>query len=90
MESLTYGQYAVRAVGKKIVVFSFTDNGYTRAMTELQSLINKNAVKNDDGSYTVTIPADELNIIGTAEKMTATLPIFKSGKFSSITCLNFL
>jgi hypothetical protein len=85
MESLTYGQYAVRAVGKKIVVFSFTDNGYTRAMTELQSLINKNAVKNDDGSYTVTIPADELNIVGTAEKMTANLPIFKSGKFSSIT-----
>ncbi|MBO5702173.1 MAG: hypothetical protein J6S71_07010 [Clostridia bacterium] len=85
MESLTYGQYAIRAVGKKIVVFSFTDNGYTRAMTELQSLINKHTVKNDDGSYTVTIPADSLNITGTTEKMTATLPVYKSGKFSSVT-----
>ncbi len=84
-DSMTYGQYAVRGVGRKIVVFAFTDNGYTRALTELQSLINKNTVINDDGSCTVTIPADSLNIVGVAEKMTANLPIYKSGKFSSIT-----
>ena len=84
-DSITYGQYAVRGVGNKIVIFSYTDNGYTRAFTEFQSILKNNTVKNDDGSYTLVIPADSLNILGTSEKMTATLPVFKSGKLSSIT-----
>ena len=85
MESLTYGQYAVMGVGKKIVIFSYTDSGYAKALSKIQSLINQYTVKNADGTATITIPAEELNVIATTEKMTAALPVYKSGKFSSVT-----
>ena len=85
VDTLTYGQYAIKCVGKKIVVFSYTDNGYAKALNKLQSIITKNTVKNDDGTCTITIPAEELDVVANADKMTAALPVYKSGKFSSIT-----
>ena len=85
METLTYGEYAIKCVGKKIVVFSYTESGYSKALVKLQSIINKSTVKNDDGTYTITIPAEELDVVATTEKMTAALPVYKSGKFSSVT-----
>ena len=83
--SLSYGEYAVKAVGRKIVLYAFTDNGYARALSSLEMLVKKNSVKNDDGSYTLTLTAEDLDITGTTDKMTAALPIYKGGKFSSIT-----
>jgi len=85
MAELNYGQYAVKAVGNKIVVFSYTESGYSKALGKLQILIRENTVKADDGTKNLTISAEALNVINNTEKMTATLPIFEGGKFSSVT-----
>ncbi len=85
MASIGYGEYAVKAVGNKIVLFSYTDAGYTNALNSLQSIIRSNTKKAEDGSAVITISAESLNVVNTAEKMTATLPIFEGGTFSSVT-----
>ena len=39
IKDLAYGEYTIKAIGNKIVVFSYTDSGYTKAMNTLTSLI---------------------------------------------------
>ena len=85
VSSLTYGQYAVKAVGSKIIIYSHTDAGYTKALGQFTSIVRANTTKLDDGTFTVTIPAESLNIVNTIEPMTASLPVYEGGKFSSVT-----
>ncbi len=85
IKELTYGEYTIRAVGNKIVVFSYTDSGYTKAMNTLISLLRDSVTEEADGTKTLTIPADQLNIVKQSEAMTASLPTFEGGKFSSVT-----
>ncbi len=85
MSSIGYGEYAVKAVGNKIVLFSYTDVGYTMALNRLQSLIRANTSTAEDGSSVIAISTESLNIVDTAEKMTSSLPAYEGGTFSSVT-----
>ena len=82
--SLSYGEYAVRAVGNKIVIFSYTNEGYTKAMNSFQSILRANTVKADASTYSITISKEALDVKATVEKMTASLPVFEGGTFSSV------
>ncbi len=84
MSSVDYGEYAIRAVGNKIVVFSYTDTGYTLALNKFNSLIRSGMSKAEDGSITITLSAEDLNYTATAEKMTSTLPIFDGGSSAAV------
>lgn len=82
--TLGYGEYAIRAVGNKIVILSYTDTGYTKAINRFNSIIRKGMTKGDDGNITVTISADDLNVVETVDKMTSTLPLFEGGSSSAV------
>lgn len=85
VNSLSYGEYAIKAVGNKIVVFSYTDAGYSKAITSLISIIRASVTDEADGTKTLSIPVEELNIVKQSDAMTASLPSFDGGKFSSVT-----
>jgi hypothetical protein len=85
VRSLSYGEYAIRAIGNKIVVFSYTDSGYTKAMNTLTTIIKNAVTVEADGTKTLAIPAEELNIVKQNDAMTASLPMYEGGKFSSVT-----
>lgn len=84
MNSIGYGQYAVKAVGNKIVVFSYTNSGYTSALGKFVSLMRNNQKTEDDGTKSITVSLEDINIIGVAEEMTATLPIYQGGTLSAV------
>lgn len=84
-KGLTYGEYAIKAVGNKIVIFSYTDSGYTKAINQLFSLINKSLTDEADGTKTLALSSDQLDIKNQSEAMTAALPVYEGGEFSSIT-----
>lgn len=85
IKGLNYGEYTIKAIGNKIVVFSYTDSGYTKAMNALISLIKNSVIDAADGTKTLELPAEELNVVKQSEAMTASLPVYEGGKFSSVT-----
>ncbi len=84
MASIGYGDYAIRAIGNKIVVFSYSDVGYEKALDKFTTLLRKGIVKADDGSVSIILPAEDINIVGTVEKMTASLPHYVGGKTNAV------
>ena len=85
IKDLAYGEYTIKAVGNKIVVFSYTDSGYTKAMNTLTSLIRSSVTDADGGKKSLTIAVDQLNIVKQSEAMTSSLPRYEGGEFSSVT-----
>ncbi len=83
--NLNYGDYTVQAVGNKIVVFSYTDSGYTKAMNQLISVFRNSVTDDADGTKTLTLTADQLNVVKTSDAMTSSLPVYEGGKLSSVT-----
>ena len=61
MNSLTYGEYSIKAVGNKIVVFSFTDAGYNKALSEMITLLRNALTEDADGTKTLALATDKLN-----------------------------
>ncbi len=84
MASIGYGDYAIRAVGNKIVVFSYTDVGYEEAVEKFTALLRKGISKDDGGSTSLTLTAEDINIVGTVETMTASLPHYEGGKVNAV------
>lgn len=84
MASIGYGDYAVRAIGNKITVVSHTDVGYDEALKKFTSLLRSGISKADDGSVTLTLAAEDVNIVGTVEQMTASLPIYAGGEIVTV------
>ena len=85
IKDLTYGEYTVKAIGNKIVVFSYTDSGYTKAMNVLISLFRSSVSDSAGGKKSLSIPAESLDIVKQSEAMPSALPSFEGGKFSSVT-----
>ena len=85
IKDLTYGEYTVKAIGNKIVVFSYTDSGYTKAMNVLISLLRSSVSDGADGKKSLSIPSESLDIVKQSEAMPSALPSFDGGKFSSVT-----
>ncbi len=83
MASIGYGDYAIRAVGNKIVVFSYSDIGYEEALKKFTSLL-RSGIKNEDGNTSLVLAAEDINIVGTVEKMTAALPHYAGGKINAV------
>lgn len=83
--SISYGQYAVKAIGNKIVVFSYSEKGYDKAVGKLTYIL-KNAVTTEaDGSKTIKVASASLDAVGTVDEMVSTLPMYTEGVFSSVT-----
>ncbi len=79
IKDLKYGDYAVRAVGNKIVVFGFTEGAINHAANLFAKLIAD--YKTEQG---VSIPVEALNISGThsGSQELSILPAFEGATFS--------
>lgn len=81
-KDLGYGNYAVRAVGNKIVLFGYTEQAINYAVRDFVDLVSA-AKKTENGSVSVSISAEELNIVDTAGalKPLNAVPVFKGTEF---------
>ena len=80
METLKYGEYAVRLVDNKIVVFGYTDSTMSQAVSYLNRVLKK--ATSEDGK-SITIMAEDLEYFkSTNERMNA-LPVYEEGTFIS-------
>ncbi len=80
-ESLRFGDYAVKVVGKKIVVVGFTDNAMSAAanslITKLTSLVTGDELKS------LSVKAEDVEISGTKNATISSLPAFAGGTYDS-------
>ncbi len=79
LASIGYGDYAIRAVGNKIVVVSYSDVGYEEALKKFTTLL-RTGIKDEK----LTLAAEDINIVGTVEKMTASLPHYTGGEINAV------
>ncbi len=85
VKGLTYGEYTIKAIGNKIVIFSYTDSGYTKALNQMISVIRNSVTDEADGTKTLTISAEQVDLVKQSDSMTAALPVYEGGKFTSVT-----
>lgn len=79
LASIGYGDYAIRAVGNKIVVVSYSDVGYEEALKKFTALL-RTGIKDEK----LTLAAEDINIVGTVENMTASLPHYTGGEINAV------
>lgn len=80
MDSLTYGEWAVRLVGNKIVIFGFSDTSMSHAVSRFNRALEK-AVSEDKKSITLT--AEEINQTDALDAQMSALPQYEGGNFLS-------
>ncbi len=84
-KTLSYGEYAVKAIGNKIVIFSYSEKGYDKAVGKLTYLLKSAITEEADGTKTMKIASSSLDAAGTVEEMASVLPMYEGGVFSSVT-----
>ena len=77
MKTMSYGDYAVRAVGKKIIILAFSEEGYTLAIDYFKTLLNNGLNKTDK---TITLNVADLKKTETCHEQLAALPVYDGGK----------
>ncbi len=83
IEKVGLGSYMVRAYGKKIVVFSHTESGYTEAVRKFSYLFLKYLDESEIGN-SLEIPAAEIDFSGSADSGLSALPFPDGTSFSSL------
>lgn len=77
LSTLTYGSFAVKVIGKKLVIAAYSDAAIQAATQKVLTYINGNA---KDGE--LIIPAD-LSYSGVSDSSLEALPIYENATFSS-------
>ena len=80
INSLSYGDWALRLVGNKIVIFGFDHTSLSQATSKFVSLL-KNGVSEDGKS--IVLQAADLNQTGTKSEQLNALPGYEGGVFYS-------
>ena len=78
MSSLTYGEWAIRVVGNKIVVFGFSDTSLAHAIARFNRVLEANI--SEDGK-SISIPADQLEHTASQDTQMSALPMYEGGHF---------
>ncbi len=74
-----YGDYGIIAVGNKIVILSYADEGYTNAVNRFVSLLYSAVAENADGTSNITVSSEHLNSVFTFEKLASAVPVYDGG-----------
>jgi len=77
---LRFGDYAVKAVGNKIVITSLSDTGIKKATSDFIAVLSA-AIKAGDGKN-VSIKKSELNTIKAYDTFLSSLPVYENGTFA--------
>lgn len=80
MSSLTYGEWAIRVIGNKIVVFGFSDTTQAHAVNRFNRLLEKGV--SEDGK-SISLMAEDLNITESHDAQMSALPLYEGGHFSA-------
>lgn len=82
-KGLAYGDYTIKAVGNKIVVFGYTYDAISYAARQFAKIVEEYKVETD-GTCTVSIPVEALNVVEThsGSKHLSVLPTFDGASFS--------
>ena len=62
LSGLKYGEYTIKAIGNKIVIFGYTDLAMKSAVKEFVNIAKKH-ITEENGSYSISIPVEELNVV---------------------------
>lgn len=85
-EDLGYGDFVIKTVGNKIIILSYSDDGYTNALNRFTSVLYGGKSENADGSIDVTVNAENVNCTVTIEKIASAVPFYAGG--ASFTALD--
>ena len=80
MSSLNYGEWAIRVIGNKIVVFGFSDTTQAHAVNRFNRLLEKGV--SEDGK-SISLMAEDLNITESHDTQMSALPLYEGGHFSA-------
>ena len=81
-EELGYGDYTIKAVGNKIVIYAFTDDAIAYAAEAFVELVSEYKAE-ENGTVNVSIPSAVLNVVETdkgSEALNA-VPVFEGTEF---------
>lgn len=79
---LSYGDYTVKAVGNKIIVFAFNDKALAQAARTFANIVDEYA-KEENGAVNSSVPAEALNVVETYSgvKELSAVPIYENATF---------
>ena len=80
MDSLTYGEWAIRLVGNKIVIFGYSDTSMSHAVSRFNRVMEQ-AMGADKKNLTLT--AEQINHTGSLDAQMSALPQYEGGSFLS-------
>lgn len=82
IKDLKYGDYTIRAIGNKIIVFGFTEGAISHAANLFAELVADYTTKEND-IVNVSIPVEKINISGTysGSKELSILPYFDGSTY---------
>ena len=83
-KELSYGEYAIKAVGNKIVIIGYSDSAVEAAIRDFTVIVETYTNK-QNGTSNLSIPAEALNIVeecGDAKGLNA-VPVFFDATFSA-------
>ena len=69
---LTYGDYTIKAVGNKIVVFGFTSSAISKAAAEFAKIVDQYKVETADGKVSVSIPQRHSTLLNSTQAQRST------------------
>ena len=84
IKDLKYGDFAVKAVGNKIVVFGFTESAMTHAANQFTKILGE-YFDESAAEVNLTVPVEALNVSGThsSSKELSILPVVDGATFSA-------
>ena len=84
INGLGYGDYTIKAVGNKIVVFGFTNNAILKAANVFGDIVEE-YVKQEGDTVNVSVPVEALNVTAThsSSKALSDLPTYDGATFSA-------
>ena len=82
ISGLKYGEYTIKAVGNKIVIFGYTDQAIASAVKDFIQIVSEH-ISNENGTVNVSIPSEALNVVElhSGSKDLCAIPVLEDSSF---------
>ena len=80
ISSLKYGEWAIRVIGNKIVIFGFSDTTTAHAVNRFNRLLEQGL---SEDKKSITLSAEQLNCVEMHDTQMSALPLYEGGTFRS-------
>ena len=83
VSGMKYGDYAIKAIGNKIILLGYTSEALRQACDNFLDICIVNKKANDDGTTSISIPRESLDVLYTKNKTLSSLPFADAGSFKA-------